>query len=358
MSCLVCGNAVVIQERIKCCTCKGGYHYQCLGITDANYLTNPQKYDFNWRCPDCKNVTKRSKNHSGGIQYFFDLSYDSEAERSVLGDTLAEKSPQIPAHLKQLSDLLDEKLNTMKGEIVAEITSTIETKLFHSIKRLEETFSQKFSDLQTTQTNITARVSKMEKKIEDLEKERDKLQFSLQEISSKITSQEPIEISAPDYNQYENQKKFVLYGLNETHHEDEWSLIDQLQDMFRDLYNINISGFIETATRVGSKRSKRRPIVVELISKRMTKYIIDNTVYLKNTGLFISEYLDKSGRQNRKTMLNMMRNARKDGKHAVIINNKLIINGEEQKVENNIRSSNRDDIPQNEEMSTKGNFRN
>ncbi|KAJ2937525.1 hypothetical protein O0L34_g18670 [Tuta absoluta] len=235
---LACGNAATIQERIICCSCKGGYHYQCLGITEINYNANPQKYDFNWVCPECKNITKRSKNESsrsGGFQYFLDLSYDSEAERSVLGDTAAEKSLKIPPDLKQLSDLLDQKLDKMKGEIVAEISCTFETKLFHSIKQLEENFTQKFSYLQTTQTTIKDRVNKVEKKIQDLQNEKDKLECTLQQISSKIKNHEPIQLLCKDHDQYENKKKFVLYGLNETRYEDEWSLIDQVQEIFRDL---------------------------------------------------------------------------------------------------------------------------
>lgn len=61
-------------------------------------------------------------------------------------------------------------------------------------------------------------------------------------------------------------------------------------------------------------------LIVELISKSMTKYILQNVAFLRNTGLCISQNLDENGKE-------ILRNARKNDKNAIIRNNKIIIDG-------------------------------
>lgn len=130
--------------------------------------------------------------------------------------------------------------------------------------------------------------------------------------------------------QCDKQKKFVLYGLQETYDEDEYNLNYRIINVFKDLFNVDLTGYIEESTRIG-KKGNRRPLIVELISKNMTKYILQNVAYLRNTGLYISEYLDENGRNNRKKAQEILRNARKNGRHAIIRNNKIIIDGKDYK---------------------------
>lgn len=61
----------------------------------------------------------------------------------------------------------------------------------------------------------------------------------------------------------------------------------------------------------------------------MTKYILQNARYFRNTGIDVSEYLNKESTQDRKKMVDILREKRKQGKHAVIRNNKLYIEGKE-----------------------------
>lgn len=98
--------------------------------------------------------------------------------------------------------------------------------------------------------------------------------------------------------------------------------------MFRELMNININGFIESVKRMG-RNGNRRPLMIELISKRMKKYVLENASCFRNTGYAIADILDSVALQNRKKIQEGLRIARKEGKHAVIRNNKLYINGKE-----------------------------
>lgn len=321
-------------------------HYKCLGISTPEFKKNPQRFDVNWLCPECQNITKRRKNASTPIKNTQEqsLNYESDSDQSILGDTLKENSTdkgkprKMSSDLKQLSDLLDEKLEKMQGIIVEKISKSIEEKFSESMKKLEEKLLLKYNNLHSTQTTLLSRVNEMEKKIQKLSEEKNQLENELRQISAKTVNSKPVEQKY--YEKYEDNKKFVLYGLQETGYEEEWILIDQIEGIFRDLFNMDLSGCIESVTRIGRRGSNRRPIIIELISKRMTKHILQNTIYLKNTGFYISEYLNETERKMRRLMQDLMKNARKNGKHAIIKNNKLIINGKEHKIENNILENN------------------
>lgn len=97
----------------------------------------------------------------------------------------------------------------------------------------------------------------------------------------------------------DNSKLLVLYGLNEYPHESEYELHDRIIRIFHEIINVNLTGYIEDLQRIG-RRGWRRPIVIELLSKRMAKYLQNNVNCFKNSGLWLSEYLDEKGLNTRK----------------------------------------------------------
>lgn len=64
----------------------------------------------------------------------------------------------------------------------------------------------------------------------------------------------------------------------------------------------------------------------------MVKYILQNSRNFKNTGLTVSEVLDDKSLQERKKLREILKEERKNGKHAVIRNNKLYIDYKEYKL--------------------------
>lgn len=94
-------------------------------------------------------------------------------------------------------------------------------------------------------------------------------------------------------------------------------------DLLYEKLDIDLTGYIEETYRLGRKHSKNQPLVIELISKRMAKYVIENKQCLQGTRLYISEFLDENSRSQRKEMLK----ARKKGLYAIIRNNQLFIEG-------------------------------
>lgn len=94
-----------------------------------------------------------------------------------------------------------------------------------------------------------------------------------------------------------------------------------------EITGIDITGFVEDIARMGKQRNRSRPVVVELISKRVTKNILNNVYYFRGTGLHVTKYLNEKGRATRKQLQERLYEARKNGHHAIIRDNNLIIDG-------------------------------
>ncbi|CAG9790052.1 unnamed protein product [Diatraea saccharalis] len=138
--------------------------------------------------------------------------------------------------------------------------------------------------------------------------------------------EKPTTTNKENYYNSEYEKKIVIYGLRENFEENEYDLHEKVETIFYNTMNVDLSGYIEDLKKLG-KRGSRRPILMELISKRMVRYILRNAKYFKNSGLYICEYLSERSLQEKRLLRNSLLEARKKGLHAVIQNNTLIING-------------------------------
>ena len=388
INCNACRNKVNITERLKCCTCKSVYHYMCLNITTEDFRKNGHKYDTSWQCFDCLNLTSRrrtrnddtparsiynnpnipkvnprnldlpiiSRSPSPGncnvtvrnktLNTINDSMYaDNDDTISLPGDTLQPSSPQNRNILNttilqdkmfnsltvgQWENIIDGKLTLLKEQIITEIRDILLTEIKDTLSKHQVEFKQE------TNTEISeCKVQEsLNNKLENIEKEKDKLQKEILEIHTIIKNnnmQNKIEknISTP-VTEVPNQldHKIVLYGLDEHPWEDEYQLHDRIIHIFQEITNINLSGYVEDVKRLG-KRGTRRPIIIELLSKRLTRNIIHNSRFFKGTGLAVAECLDKISLENRREMIATLAIARKNGQRANIINNLLYINGKE-----------------------------
>lgn len=117
-----------------------------------------------------------------------------------------------------------------------------------------------------------------------------------------------------------NSKILVLYGLDEIRFENEAELHDRIIDVFQSIIQVDLTGYIEEFERIG-QRGTRRPLKIELLSKRMTKYLLSRVQLFRSTGLWISELLDQKGLQDRKKR----RETRRKTRQYVFNNNKKIL---------------------------------
>lgn len=342
MNCLACNQTIASDlELVSCIKCKDPYHYQCLGITTAVFTNENNEIKRGWRCQSCSNITTRRKNDSTPVRnqlhdslidlddtnatnVSIDHTFCDESNQSLHGDTLYSQQPtQSPQNitLEQIGLLLDSKLKNNNATIISDLKKLIHSEINLAINQLKVEFTQKNFVISSQQEILAQKLRDTNEKIDLLQKENHLVTSQLKDLQSRLDR-------TTKANSNENQRSFVLYGLDEYYGENESDLYVRLSNMFYNILNVDINGFIETVKRVG-KRGNRRPLIVEVISKRMKNYVIKNAHCFKNTGYAVSEVLDDDALRNRQQLRINLRNARKSGNHAVIRGDRLFINGKE-----------------------------
>lgn len=107
----------------------------------------------------------------------------------------------------------------------------------------------------------------------------------------------------------DRNKIVVLYDLEEYYAETEENVHEQLIYIFQDSMSINMESYIEEFRRIG-KKGRRRSLVIELTSKKLTKRSLQHRQLLKNTDLTITEYLDENSLRIRKQLVKILQDAK------------------------------------------------
>lgn len=256
---------------------------------------------------------------------------DDDNSGSIIGDTQVKApvtqvaTPSFPMTMQQWEDIINKKIYQIKEEIVSEIRAYILTDIKTCITDIKNNIQNTTEGFVSEQTTIKHNLNK---KIENLEAENNQLVAETKEIQYQITKIINNNVTKnTTLNDTEINKKFVIYGLDETPWEDQQELYNRVVNVFQNILNINIDGLVEDAHRIG--RGKRKPVMIELLSKNVTKTVLQNSHYFQGTGLAISEFLNEESLRTRKSMIELLIKARRDGYRANIINNKLYINGME-----------------------------
>ena len=150
------------------------------------------------------------------------------------------------------------------------------------------------------------------------------LQASLKDVKEKVHRME----GKIDY--LENQSRrnnIVLHGLEEADKET-WEVTEHIVRSAVAQIGIElVDADIERAHRVGRNRGGKRPIVCRLSHYKLKILIMRDAKYLRGTGIFIAEDFSEKVRREREYMRGHMMEARRQGCHAVLQFNKLIIDG-------------------------------
>ncbi|KAJ2937719.1 hypothetical protein O0L34_g17861 [Tuta absoluta] len=155
------------------------------------------------------------------------------------------------------------------------LRSTIQRDITKAINESKEEIFEHISGIRDEQSSIKEDVSKLEKRIANLENKKLILERQITELQSSKEIRKPV----PELD-FERTKKFIIYGLKEHNNETENDLHDRMIQIIGEIMNVNIVGYIEKIARIGRK-GYRRPIMVGLISKRMTRYILENSSCFK-----------------------------------------------------------------------------
>jgi polyhydroxyalkanoate synthesis regulator phasin len=330
-------------------------------MTSAFFRENHEYLTKQWACPSCEAITRRRRNDDtpaspAGLSRNTVQAMDATSmscdetlnNSSFLGDTLApicrtsSSRPPEPIHqtqthgggvtLEQISELLDRKLEIQKQCIISdinvklkeEIKKLMQHEIQNSLKHFKVDIDRNINTLASDQNVLQTKIEALTSKINCLEAKYSMIKNETQIPLSQDNNTSPVPIKCEG----ETDKKIVLYGVNESRWENHNELEHRIINIFSDLLNINLQGYIEENLRIG-KRGYRRPIMIELISKRMTKYILENSGYLKDSGLAIAPYLDAKQTEHRRNLRRILAEERKKGNRASIRDNRLIVNGKE-----------------------------
>ncbi|KAL0841659.1 hypothetical protein ABMA28_013937 [Loxostege sticticalis] len=182
--------------------------------------------------------------------------------------------------------------------------------------------------MSSDQTQLKQDLNTLNAKINTLDQNYRTLQTENEILRQKIQNVQDLHKPTNEPND-KRDKTLVLHGLTENYWETEDEVIGRVVvTIFYDLLNINLTNYIEDIQFIGRKGSKR-PLKIKLISKRLKKYILDNSYYLKEAGFSATEYLSQIALQERRKLNEALQIARRNGHHAIIKKNKLIINGKE-----------------------------
>lgn len=367
-SCAGCLSTIPNREYLVCSRCQDKYDLDCANVSWQrfhNTMTKERKQS--WICQACSCKKPKGDNTNTPIRpihlstsastYNTDNenvtirklntiprrdTLDSNDISSLGNDTEYEcfessKNKTISINYFELESMLDRKFEKVKQSLISELKSSFLSEITKTITtELKFEINQETKSLHIAQENLERRIKQINTKITNLEIENNTLKAEIKILNS---SNNNTQVDVHSYNsdklstaqiisEIENKRKIVIYGFNEYPKETERELYGRVTAAFYDILKINLTGYIECITRMG-KSGKRRPLVVDMLSRKMTEHILKNSHRFNNTGLAINSYLGEKSRKERRILIDILIAARKNGCHANIINNKLFINGKE-----------------------------
>lgn len=371
--CAGCRQEIKHRRFLKCSLCHEHYDLECANVPEERFFnTMTIEYRNLWKCDLCRSKQPKADNTNTPIRppIHFDIRNDDQPKISQSPEinpnvTTRKKTQRFNETDSPLSDndsfspegntlILETPNNRIKNEakiccnldseqislekftsIIQEnneyILSSIQTSIRNEIKnalyKIEADFKKSLEKMSSDQTQLKQDLNTLNAKINTLDQSYRTLQTENEILRQKIQNLQDLHKPTNEPND-KRDKTLVLHGLTENYWETEDEVIGRVVTIFYDLLNINLTNYIEDIQFIGRKGSKR-PLKIELISKRMKKYILDNSYYLKEAGFSATEYLSQIALQERRKLNEALQIARRNGHHAIIKNNKLIINGKE-----------------------------
>jgi hypothetical protein len=343
MICLACEKRTDRLQRLICTKCKGCFHFPCVNITSATFRESQAKLKAEWKCSSCQPNRYRGQNVtvSASSEITERTPEDADTTRdtdisSVLGDTNIMHTPSPHTtdtsntdsiSFDRFSFLIKKEFEVMKEGLTQSIIENIKQALImefnKKIDSLKDDMFRSTSTLSKEQARVQLKLNDTNENIKKLELENLRLCKELEALSKQIEDKQHTTVNFENY-----KKTIVLYGLDEYPGENWDVLLDRVTDVFYGILGINVNGFIEDLKRIG-KRGYRRPIQVELISRRMKNYILNNKHIFMNTGLAVSEFMNTKELEKRQTLRNTLKCARKNDLHPIVKHDKVYVNGHE-----------------------------
>lgn len=323
--CAGCHSEITNRECLTCVQCKLTYDLLCANVSEKRfYNTMTLEYKQVWQCQECRCNTRKTDNTNTPAKAYdysdgnitqrrkppctkaptitandllqLDMSIDEHIQnnKSIFGDTLSpspsvshkQGAENIISTLDQLNTSLNEKLDNNMLSIITQLKSVIQQEINKATANLKLELAQQTESIIAEQSTMKDDITKLNITIKAMEMENIKIKNDLEHLQNKI------KLNNRPHESLDETKTIVLYGLVEYQGESERDIHNRVINILYDSINVNLNGYIEEIKRIG-KHGYRRPLAIELISKRMTKYLLQNNHLLKNTRFYLSAYLDE-----------------------------------------------------------------
>lgn len=356
--CAGCKQTPPDMETLVCFYCHDKYDLQCSNVTIDLFKSMTSEHRKTWQCQACRCKAPKTGNTDTPlkIQDYKNCNFSNSPQENtnnnnitirkkttmfkndssiiddscLLGDTIHQEDSDTNSNvntgisstisLENLSETIIQRLKENNKFIISELKNTIEAEINKAITQLKQDIDGKTDFLYKQNDEKSKQLEEINKKIQKLNDENETLKNEIKNMKFR-----PPTIEAKE-TENEN-KKIVIYGFSEFYNESDNEVHSRLIEMFYEVLHIDLSGYIEETKRIGRHNTKNRPLIVELLSKKMTRYIVENSRYFQGTNIHVSEFLNENARMERKLMREEMLKARRNGQYAVIRNNKLIIDG-------------------------------
>lgn len=380
--CAGCNQQIPDRRFLECSLCSCFYDIDCANVSEQRfYNTMTADHKKKWKCPLCLSKAPKFDNKNTPIRQLQqnppllqplcsnkartntevsqpsssnvtfrkkpncckDINSSEEEDSICLlqGNTQTQE-PNSPnketesINIQQFNNLLLQHSKQNNEYIISNLRSTLKKDIENAFRELKDEFKHTTEKMKKKQSEIDEKILALDQKTEKLQHECYILRTENKNLQNEIEY-----LKKPEHTNKipeNNDKIFVLHGLTYNYQENNYNLTKIISNIFYEALNINLSGYIEEISFIG-KKGLKRPIKIELISKRMIKYILENAEYFKITGLCVSKYLDTTALQEIRQLKQALQIARKNGQHAIIRNKKLIVNGQESPVEKTVEKT-------------------
>ncbi|VDI70194.1 Hypothetical predicted protein [Mytilus galloprovincialis] len=163
-------------------------------------------------------------------------------------------------------------------------------------------------------------VKTVNSKVEDLKRENDAIKIEKKKLFDTIT-----DLRCRGY-----IDNLLFHGIPETEDDTSENCIDTVASICDDKLELNdIKHTITKAHRLGQKKAgQARPIIVRFNDSNARSQVRSNSYKLKNTNVGISQQYPKDVNDRRKRLVPLYKEAKLQKKKAVLINDKLYVDGE------------------------------
>lgn len=162
-NCAGCRQHINIGELLECCKCKGKFHYMCVNITKAHFVSHKQDLERTWICPECVIITRRIlKNDLTPVRVHFPSSLLNDTVGSTGESPCAEAVKEVGSDIATNSTSLETVLHELR-----EFRSLVTAHFEKQDARLA-TFTSDINDLRTCLKDVSQSCSSLKSDFDEL----------------------------------------------------------------------------------------------------------------------------------------------------------------------------------------------